>query len=105
MNKNLLIAAWVLTLGGEDVIMQILKQIIQMTITNPSAEAMQVWYIVVMIIQLVLMLATVVFSLLALRDKSLKLMASISAISGGLKLFFAVLALVIGFFTNSQALS
>ncbi len=103
MNKKLLITAWVIMLGGEELLMQVIKQLVLLVVSNPSQAAMQVWSVVLMVIQLLLMLAVVVFSLLALREKSLKLMAWISTITGGLKLAFSILVLLIGFFSKSQA--
>jgi len=101
MNKNFLVASMVLILGGEEIIMNIIKQLLQLTLQSPSPEAMQVAYISVMVIQLLVMLASVVFALLALREKSLKTLATIAAWASGLKLGYAVLTVVIGFFTKS----
>ena len=103
MNKNLLISAWVIMLGGEEIILQLIKQLVLISVSNPSQEAMQVWSMVLMIIQLLLMLYVVIASLLALKDKGLRVLAWISGITGGLKLAFAVLALIIGFFSKSPA--
>jgi len=103
MNKKFLIASMVLILGGEEILMNIIKQVLQLSLQSPSPEAMQVAYIAVMVIQLLVMLATVVFALLALREKSLKTLATIAAWASGLKLGYAVLTVVIGFFTNSLA--
>ena len=101
MNKKFLIASMVLILGGEEILMNIIKQVLQLTLQSPSPEAMQFAYIAVMVIQLLVMLASVVFALLALREKSLKTLATIAAWASGLKLGYAVLTVVIGFFTNS----
>ena len=105
MNKKFLIASMVLILGGEEIFMNIVKQLLQLTLQSPSPEAMQVAYISVMVLQLLVMLATVVFALLALREKSLKTLATIAAWASGIKLWYAVLTVVIGFFTSSLALS
>lgn len=101
MNKKFLIASMVLILGGEEILMNIIKQVLQLTLQSPSPEAMQFAYIAVMVIQLLVMLASVVFALLALREKSLKTLATIAAWASGLKLGYAVLTVVVGFFTNS----
>jgi len=101
MNKKFLIASMVLILGGEEILMNIIKQVLQLALQSPSPEAMQFAYIAVMVIQLLVMLASVVFALLALREKSLKTLATIAAWASGLKLGYAVLTVVVGFFTNS----
>lgn len=105
MNKKFLIASMVLILGGEEIFMNIVKQLLQLTLQSPSPEAMQIAYISVMVLQLLVMLATVVFALLALREKSLKTLATIAAWASGIKLGYAVLTVIIGFFTSSLALS
>ena len=105
MNKNLLIAAWVLILGGEEIFMNLVKQAIQMLLTSPTPESMQIAYISVMVLQLLVMLSAVVFSLLALREKSLKTLATIATYTSSLKLGYALLTVAIGFFTNSVATS
>jgi len=105
MNKNFLITSMVLILGGEEIFINIVKQLLQLTLQSPSPEAMQLAYISVMVLQLLVMLATVVFALLAMRDKSLKLLATIAAYASGIKLGYAVLTVVVGFFSNGLSLS
>ena len=102
MNTKFLITAWVLLLGADELLMQVFKQVAQLLSSGATQESMQILYISGISLQLVIMLATVIFAMLALRDKKLKVMAMIASLTSGLKLLFTVVFLLIGLLSNGM---